>query len=104
MLNMMKKIEAIIKPTKIENVKGALTAVGVEEMTVSEVKGFGHQKGHPEIFPGSEYTDGLLPKVKCAVILPDTRVQKARGSYCSSGSHQNDWRRQGLCQQNRSGC
>jgi nitrogen regulatory protein P-II 1 len=61
---MMKKIEAIIKPTKIENVKGALNEVGIEGMTVSEVKGFGRQKGHAEIFPGSEYTHGLLPKVK----------------------------------------
>src|SRR5215469_5387551 len=73
----MKKIEAIIQPTKIENVKGALTEVGVEGMTVSQVKGFGRQKGHPEIFPGSEYTDGLLPKVKFEVVLPDTRVRKA---------------------------
>jgi nitrogen regulatory protein P-II 1 len=73
----MKKIEAIIKPTKIENVKVALIEAGVEEMTVSQVKGFGRQKGHPEIFPGSEYTDGLLPKVKFEVVLPDTRVRKA---------------------------
>jgi nitrogen regulatory protein P-II 1 len=73
----MKKIEAVIKPAKIENVKGALIEVGVEEMTVSQVKGFGRQKGHPEIFPGSEYTDGLLPKVKFEVVLPDTRVRKA---------------------------
>jgi nitrogen regulatory protein PII len=73
----MKKIEAIINPTKIENVKGALTEVGVEGMTVSQVKGFGRQKGHPEVFPGSEYTDGLLPKVKFEVVLPDTRVRKA---------------------------
>jgi nitrogen regulatory protein P-II 1 len=73
----MKKIEAIIKPTKIENVKVALIEAGVEEMTVSQVKGFGRQKGHPEIFPGREYTDGFLPKVKFEVVLPDTRVRKA---------------------------
>src|SRR6516165_3075580 len=60
----MKKIEAIIKPFKMEDVKEALTEIGIEGMTVSEVKGFGRQKGHTEIYRGSEYTVDFLPKVK----------------------------------------
>lgn len=73
----MKKIEAIIKPFKMEDVKEALSEVGVEGMTVSEVKGFGRQKGHTEIYRGSEYTVDFLPKVKFEIVLPDDRVQKA---------------------------
>ncbi|HEY2344118.1 MAG TPA: P-II family nitrogen regulator [Chthoniobacteraceae bacterium] len=73
----MKKIEAIIKPFKMEDVKDALTEAGVEGMTVSEVKGFGRQKGHTEIYRGSEYTVDFLPKVKFEVVLPDDRVQRA---------------------------
>jgi nitrogen regulatory protein P-II 1 len=73
----MKKIEAIIKPFKMEDVKEALSEVGVEGMTVTEVKGFGRQKGHTEIYRGSEYTVDFLPKVKFEVVLADDRVQKA---------------------------
>jgi nitrogen regulatory protein P-II 1 len=73
----MKKIEAIIKPFKLEDVKEALTELGVEGMTVSEVKGFGRQKGHTEIYRGSEYTVDFLPKVKFEIVLPDDRVQRA---------------------------
>ncbi len=73
----MKKIEAIIKPFKLNEVKDALSEVGVEGMTVSEVKGFGRQKGHTEIYRGSEYTVDFLPKVKIEVVLPDTRVSAA---------------------------
>src|SRR5438105_474142 len=73
----MKKIEAIIKPFKQEDVKTALTEIGVEGMTVSEVKGFGRQKGHTEIYRGSEYTVDFLPKVKFEVVLPDDRVARA---------------------------
>jgi nitrogen regulatory protein P-II 1 len=73
----MKKIEAIIKPFKMEDVKEALTEIGVEGMTVSEVKGFGRQKGHTEIYRGSEYTVDFLPKVKFEIVLPDDRVQRA---------------------------
>jgi nitrogen regulatory protein PII len=73
----MKKIEAIIKPFKLNEVKDALSEVGVEGMTVSEVKGFGRQKGHTEIYRGSEYTVDFLPKVKIEVVLPDTRVDAA---------------------------
>ena len=70
----MKKIEAIIKPFKLENVKEALAAVGVEGMTVTEVKGFGRQKGHTEIYRGSEYTVDFLPKIKIEVVIADGLV------------------------------
>ncbi|HTH49215.1 MAG TPA: P-II family nitrogen regulator [Candidatus Limnocylindria bacterium] len=73
----MKKIEAIIKPFKLEEVKDALHDVGVEGMTVSEVKGFGRQKGHTEIYRGSEYTVDFLPKIKLELILADTKVPEA---------------------------
>ncbi len=73
----MKKIEAIIKPFKMEDVKEALAEIGIEGMTVTEVKGFGRQKGHTEIYRGSEYTVDFLPKVKFEIVLPDERVQKA---------------------------
>lgn len=73
----MKKIEAIIKPFKMEDVKDALSEIGVEGMTVSEVKGFGRQKGHTEIYRGSEYTVDFLPKVKFEVIVTEDRVQRA---------------------------
>ncbi|MHA3770615.1 P-II family nitrogen regulator [Verrucomicrobiota bacterium sgz303538] len=73
----MKKIEAIIKPFKMEDVKEALSEIGVEGMTVSEVKGFGRQKGHTEIYRGSEYTVDFLPKVKFEVIISEDRVQRA---------------------------
>ena len=67
----MKKIEAIIKPFKLEDVKEALSGLGVQGMTVSEVKGFGRQKGHTEIYRGSEYTVDFLPKIKIEVVLAD---------------------------------
>ena len=73
----MKKIEAIIKPFKLEEVKDALGDMGIEGMTVSEVKGFGRQKGHTEIYRGSEYTVDFLPKVKIELVLPDERIPKA---------------------------
>lgn len=73
----MKKIEAIIKPFKMEDVKEALSEIGIEGMTVSEVKGFGRQKGHTEIYRGSEYTVDFLPKVKFELVLADDRVPKA---------------------------
>ena len=73
----MKKIEAIIKPFKLEDVKEALAELGVEGMTVSEVKGFGRQKGHTEIYRGSEYTVDFLPKIKLEIVLPDSRVTAA---------------------------
>jgi nitrogen regulatory protein PII len=73
----MKKIEAIIKPFKLEEVREALAEVGVEGMTVSEVKGFGRQKGHTEIYRGSEYTVDFLPKIKIEVVLSDSQVSAA---------------------------
>ena len=73
----MKKIEAIIKPFKLEEVKDALADLGIEGMTVSEVKGFGRQKGHTEIYRGSEYTVDFLPKVRIDTVLPDHLVPQA---------------------------
>jgi nitrogen regulatory protein P-II 1 len=73
----MKKIEAIIKPFKLESVKAALAELGVEGMTVSEVKGFGRQKGHTEIYRGSEYTVDFLPKIKVEIVVVDARVPAA---------------------------
>ncbi len=73
----MKKIEAIIKPFKLEEVKDALAEIGVEGMTVTEVKGFGRQKGHTEIYRGSEYTVDFLPKIKIEVVVTDAVVESA---------------------------
>jgi nitrogen regulatory protein P-II 1 len=73
----MKKIEAIIKPFKMNEVKEALHELGVAGMTVSEVKGFGRQKGHTEIYRGSEYTVDFLPKVKIEIVLPDAQAPAA---------------------------
>ena len=73
----MKKVEAIIKPFKLEEVKDALADLGIEGMTVSEVKGFGRQKGHTEIYRGSEYTVDFLPKIKIEVVIPDSSLDSA---------------------------
>lgn len=73
----MKKVEAIIKPFKLEEVKDALADLGIEGMTVSEVKGFGRQKGHTEIYRGSEYTVDFLPKIKIEVVLGDAVLESA---------------------------
>ncbi|MET0261723.1 MAG: P-II family nitrogen regulator [Rariglobus sp.] len=72
----MKLIIAIIKPFKLEEVKEALSAIGIEGMTVTEVKGFGRQKGHTEIYRGSEYTVDFLPKVKVEIVVTDELVAK----------------------------
>jgi nitrogen regulatory protein PII len=80
----MKKIEAIIKPFKMEDVKEALAEVGIEGMTVSEVKGFGRQKGHTEIYRDSEYTVDFLPKVKLEIIVADSMLDKAVGAIASA--------------------
>ncbi len=80
----MKKIEAIIKPFKIEDVKEALSELGIEGMTVSEVKGFGRQKGHTEIYRGSEYTVDFLPKIKLEIVVTDELVEKASAAIISS--------------------
>jgi len=73
----MKKIEAIIKPFKLEEVKDALSEIGIEGMTVSEVKGFGRQKGHTEIYRGSEYTVDFLPKIKLEIVVADAQKDPA---------------------------
>jgi nitrogen regulatory protein PII len=73
----MKKIEAIIKPFKLEEVKDALAEIGIEGMTVSEVKGFGRQKGHTEIYRGSEYTVDFLPKIKIELVIADGQKDAA---------------------------
>ena len=73
----MKKIEAIIKPFKLDDVKESLRKIGVEGMTTTEVKGFGRQKGHTEIYRGSEYTVDFLPKVKIETVVADSQVDAA---------------------------
>ena len=73
----MKKIEAIIKPFKLQEVKEALNELGIQGMTVTEVKGFGRQKGHKEIYRGSEYTVDFLPKIKIDTVLPDDQIKPA---------------------------
>ena len=72
----MKLITAIIKPFKLEDVRDALTKLGVAGLTVSEVKGFGRQKGHTEIYRGAEYTVNFLPKIKIEVVIPDERADR----------------------------
>lgn len=73
----MKKIEAIIKPFKLDDVKEALQEVGVQGLTVTEVKGFGRQKGHTELYRGAEYVVDFLPKVKIEMVLPDDQIDTA---------------------------
>jgi nitrogen regulatory protein P-II 1 len=73
----MMKIEAIIQPSRFESVKDALREIGIEGMTVTEVRGHGRQKGHTEVYRGREYTVDLLPKLKLEMVLPDPLVQRA---------------------------
>jgi nitrogen regulatory protein P-II 1 len=73
----MKKIEVIIKPFKLDDVKEALSEIGIQGMTVTEVKGFGRQKGHTEIYRGSEYTVDFLPKIKLELVVTDARAEEA---------------------------
>ena len=80
----MKKIEAIIKPFKLEEVKEALAEIGVEGMTVSEVKGFGRQKGQTEIYRGSEYVVDFLPKIKLELVVADPQVEAAVATIVKS--------------------
>jgi nitrogen regulatory protein P-II 1 len=82
----MTKIEAIIQPGKFETVKGALIEVGIEGMTVSEVRGYGRQKGHTEVFRGREYSVDLLPKIKIELIIADEVVEKVIETIASSAS------------------
>jgi nitrogen regulatory protein PII len=80
----MKKIEAIIKPFKLEEVKDALGDIGIEGMTVTEVKGFGRQKGHTEIYRGSEYTVDFLPKIKMEIVVDDALLEQAVAAIVKS--------------------
>lgn len=84
--NIMKKVEAIIKPFKLEEVKEALAEVGVQGMTVTEVKGFGRQKGHTEIYRGSEYTVDFLPKVKLEVVVGDEEAASVAEAIVKSAN------------------
>lgn|SRR5574337_929889 len=80
----MKKIEAIIQPSRFEAVKEALHEIGIEGMTVSDVRGHGRQKGHTEVYRGREYTVDLLPKIKIEMVLPDDRVDAAVAAILKS--------------------
>lgn len=71
----MKKVEAIIKPFKLDDVKEALNKIGIQGMTISEVKGYGRQKGHKEIYRGAEYVVDFIPKIKLEIVIDDGRVQ-----------------------------
>lgn len=82
----MKKVEAIIKPFKLEEVKEALAAVGVQGLTVSEVKGFGRQKGHKELYRGAEYVVEFLPKVKLEIVVTDDQLQEVVQAIVKSAS------------------
>ena len=74
----MKKIEAIIKPFKLDEVKDALNGIGIKGMTVSEVKGYGRQKGHTEIYRGAEYVVDFIPKIKLDIIVQDEQVEQVK--------------------------
>jgi len=80
----MKKIEAIIKPFKLDEVKDALSEVGLAGLTVTEVKGFGRQKGHTEVYRGSEYTVDFLPKIKLEVVVADGQMEDAIKAICEA--------------------
>ncbi len=80
----MKKIEAVIRHYKLEDVKTRLTGIGVQGMTVSEVRGFGRQRGHKETYRGAEYTVDFMPKVKIEVVVADDGLQEAVSSICEA--------------------
>ena len=90
----MKLITAIIKPFKLEDVRDALTKLGVAGLTVSEVKGFGRQKGHTEIYRGAEYTVNFLPKIKIEVVVPDDRADRVVEAIAEHRQDRADRRRQ----------
>jgi len=81
----MKKVEAIIKPFKLDDVKAALDEIGIQGMTVSEVQGFGRQKGHSELYRGAEYVVEFHPKVKLELIVADDQLEKVTAALCQSG-------------------
>ena len=82
----MKKIEAIIKPFKLDDVKEALNEIGVQGMTISEVKGYGRQKGHKEIYRGAEYVVDFIPKTKLEIIVETERVDRVVDAICNAAN------------------
>ena len=80
----MKKIEAVIKPFKLDDVKESLNRLGIQGMTVTELRGFGRQKGHTEIYRGAEYVVDLLPKIKIEIIVSDDQVDEVLKTICES--------------------
>ncbi len=80
----MKKLEAIIRHYKLEDVKTALTGIGIQGMTVSEVRGFGRQRGHKETYRGAEYTVDFMPKVKLEVVVNDSQAEQAISTICEA--------------------
>jgi hypothetical protein len=96
----MKKIEAIIQPFKLEEVKEALKAIGIDGMTVVEVRGHGRQKGHKEVYRGQEYQVDLLPKVKIEMVVPDSRRRRGHLGVGDSGADRKDRGREDLCVRN----
>ena len=80
----MKKIEAIVQPFKLDEVKDALKAIGAEGMTITEVRGHGRQKGHKEVYRGQEYEVDLLPKVKVELVVPDARIEQIVSALASA--------------------
>ena len=99
----MKKIEAIIKPFKLDEVREALSEIGVTGLTVTEVKGFGRQKGHTELYRGAEYVVDFLPKVKVEVILAGIAGRARHRVHRQGGAHRQDRRRQDLRHGGRAG-
>ncbi len=82
----MKKIECIIRPFKLEDVKEALSEIGIRGMTVSEIRGFGRQKGHTELYRGSEYTIEFVPKLKVEIVVPEDRVDEVVNTVVQAAS------------------
>ena len=94
--NAMKKIEAIIQPFKLEEVKEALKGIGIDGMTITEVRGHGRQKGHKEVYRGQEYNVDLLPKVKLELVVPRRAAGRSGQDADRGGAHRQDRRRQDL--------
>jgi len=82
----MRKVEAVIKPFKLDEVKEALAGLGIQGLTVSEVKGFGRQKGHTELYRGAEYVVDFLPKIKLEIVVPDDRVDAVVQAICEAAN------------------
>ncbi len=98
----MKLVTAVIKPFRLDDVKEALEAAGVTGMTISEVQGFGRQKGHTEVYRGAEYKVAFTPKIKVEVLVDDAAVHRGGGRHRQGGPHRQDRRRQDLGHRRRS--